>query len=89
MAYLRAKHNGCKLVLGSATPAVDTYKRAIDGEFGLIRLKNRINQKPLPEIVIADMRREVRRGKQLRVFRGAPKRNWKNALRAAIRRSCF
>ena len=62
VAYLRAKYNGCKLVLGSATPAVVTYKRAIDGEFGLIRLEKRINRKPLPEIVIADMRREVRRG---------------------------
>ena len=62
VAYLRAKYNGCKLVLGSATPAVDTYNRAIDGEFGLIRLEKRINRKPLPEIVIADMRREVRRG---------------------------
>ena len=62
VAYLRAKHNGCKLVLGSATPAVDTYKRAVDGEFNLIRLDKRINQKPLPEITIADMRREVRRG---------------------------
>ena len=40
----------------------DTYKRAVDGEFNLIRLDKRINQKPLPEITIADMRREVRRG---------------------------
>lgn len=62
VAYLRAKYNGCKLVLGSATPSVDTYKRAIDGEFDLIRLQKRVNRKPLPEIVIADMRREVRRG---------------------------
>ena len=62
IAYLRAKQNGCKLVLGSATPSVDTYKRAKDGEFSLIRLPKRINKQPLPEIVIADMRREVRRG---------------------------
>jgi primosomal protein N' (replication factor Y) len=62
VALLRAKYNGCKLVLGSATPAVDTYKRAIDGEFNLIRLNKRINKKPMPEIVMADMRREVRRG---------------------------
>ena len=62
VALLRAKYNGCKLVLGSATPAVETYKRAQDGEFGLIRLTKRINQRPLPEITIADMRREVRRG---------------------------
>ncbi len=62
VAFLRAKYNRCKLVLGSATPAVDTYKRAMDGEFNLIRLEKRVNRKPLPEIVIADMRREVRRG---------------------------
>jgi len=62
VAYLRAKYNGCKLVLGSATPSVDTYKRAVDKEFSLIRLDKRINKRPLPEIVIADMRREVRRG---------------------------
>ena len=62
VAYLRAKRNGCKLVLGSATPSAETYKRAKDGEFSLIRMEKRINQRPLPEIVIADMRREVRRG---------------------------
>ena len=62
VALLRAKKNGCKLILGSATPAIDTYKRAQEGEFSLIRLTKRINKKPMPEIVIADMRREVRRG---------------------------
>ena len=62
VALLRAKYNKCKLVLGSATPSVDTYKRAREGEFSLIRLDKRINKKPMPEITIADMRREVRRG---------------------------
>lgn len=62
VALLRAKRNGCKLVLGSATPATETYKRAKDGEFSLIRLEKRINKKPMPEIIIADMRREVRKG---------------------------
>ena len=62
VALLRAKRNGCKLVLGSATPAVETYKRAREGEFSLICLEKRINKKPMPEITIADMRREVRRG---------------------------
>ncbi len=62
VALLRAKRNACKLVLGSATPSVETYKRAKEGEFALLRLEKRINQKPLPEVIIADMRREVRRG---------------------------
>ena len=62
VALLRAKKNGCKLVLGSATPSVETYKKAKEGEFSLIRLDKRINKRPLPEIIIADMRREVRKG---------------------------
>ncbi len=62
VALLRAKYNACKLVLGSATPSVETYKRAKEGKFSLIRLDKRINKRPLPEILIADMRREVRRG---------------------------
>ena len=62
VAKARATYNRCKLVLGSATPAIETYKRAKEGEFSLIELPKRINKKPLPEIVIADMRREVRRG---------------------------
>ena len=62
VALLRAKKNKCKLVLGSATPSVETYKKAKEGEFSLIRLDKRINKRPLPEIIISDMRREVRKG---------------------------
>ncbi len=62
VAFLRAKYNNCKLILGSATPSVETYKRAMDGEFGLVRLPERINKRPLPEVCIVDMRREIRRG---------------------------
>ncbi|MBQ4268311.1 MAG: primosomal protein N', partial [Clostridia bacterium] len=62
VAKMRAEFNGCKLILGSATPAAETYKRAKEGEFGLIKLTKRINRRPLPEVTIADMRREVRRG---------------------------
>ncbi len=62
VALLRARYNGCKLVLGSATPAVETYRRAEAGEFELITLPDRINARPLPNVRIVDMRREVRRG---------------------------
>ena len=79
VALLRAKRNGCKLVLGSATLSVETYKRAQDNEFCLIELKNRINKRPLPEIVIADMRREVRRGNN-GAFSGALKEEIEKCL---------
>lgn len=62
VALLRAKYNGCKLILGSATPSIETYMRARAGEFNLIKMPDRINKKPLPQIIITDMRREVRRG---------------------------
>ena len=62
VAELRAKYNGCKLVLGSATPSVETYRRAETGEIGLTELPERINRRPMPEILIADMRTEARRG---------------------------
>jgi primosomal protein N' (replication factor Y) len=62
IARLRAEYNGCKLILGSATPSVESYIKASDGEFGLITLKERINKKPMPEIIISDMRKEVKRG---------------------------
>lgn len=62
VAKLRAEYNNCKLILGSATPSVESYQSAIDGKFNLITLTERINKKPLPEIIIADMRKEVKRG---------------------------
>lgn len=62
IASMRAEYNGCKLVLGSATPSVESFIKAKDGEYGLVTLTERINGRPLPEIIIADMRRELRRG---------------------------
>ena len=62
VAKLRAGHNGCKLILGSATPSVETYSAAVSGEYNLITLTERINGRPLPQITIADMRKEVKRG---------------------------
>ena len=81
VALLRAKKNKCKLVLGSATPSVETYKRAKDGEFSLIRMDKRINKRPLPEIIISDMRREVRRGNNSS-FSGALKEEIEKCLAA-------
>ncbi len=62
IALKRALYNGCKLILGSATPSLESYLKAEKGEFNLIKLKERINKKPMPEIAVSDMRREVRRG---------------------------
>ena len=62
VALFRAKYNSAKIVLGSATPSVESFLRAESGEYNFIELPDRINQKPLPDIEIADMRKEIRRG---------------------------
>lgn len=62
IALSRAKYNGCKLILGSATPSVETYMKAKNGEYNLVKLPDRINARPMPDVTIVDMRREVRRG---------------------------
>ena len=52
------------LVLGSATPSIETYYHAIRGDYGLLRLPKRIGSRPMPKIVCADMRQELKNGRK-------------------------
>lgn len=62
IAEFRANANGAVLVLGSATPDVETYLKANDGRYGIISLPDRISRYKLPEMEIVDMTSEFRRG---------------------------
>ena len=62
IAHFLAKKHGCPLVLGSATPSIESYYKAKCGEYTLIELLDRFNKKPLPEVFISDMRKELREG---------------------------
>lgn len=62
VATKRAELCGGKLVLGSATPSIETYHGAMTGKYELIEMGERINKKPLPPISIVDMTRELREG---------------------------
>ena len=53
------------VVLGSATPSIESMYRAKNGDYTLYRLKNRYNGRPLPEVEIVDMREEVKMGNDL------------------------
>lgn len=64
VAEERARLSGAKIVLGSATPSVESYDKAIGGEYYLAEMKTRINGKNLPEFIVADMRQEIRRGNE-------------------------
>lgn len=71
--------NGALFVMGSATPSVETYKRALDGDIRLCRLDKRPHKAALPDITIADMRRELEEGNRS-MFSRALKNGIKNAL---------
>ncbi len=59
VAIVLAGMHGAKTLLGSATPAVDTYyKAARSGKYGFVQLTQRYSEMQLPEIQVVDMRRE-------------------------------
>ena len=62
VAKIRAKYNNCPLVLGSATPTIESFYKAQIGEYNLITLDKRINNMPLPKMDIVDMCSEFRSG---------------------------
>jgi primosomal protein N' (replication factor Y) len=61
VAIKRAELNGAAVVLGSATPSLESYYRAEQKKYALARLTERIN-KTLPQIHVVDMRNEMKRG---------------------------
>lgn len=62
VAWERARRSGALLVLGSATPSVETYQRALEGELLHVSLTRRIHGRPLPPMELVDMREEMRQG---------------------------
>lgn len=62
VAFRRSKYHNATLVLGSATPSIVSYNRAMDGIYQLIEMKNRIGNSIMPEVQIVDMRDELRSG---------------------------
>lgn len=62
IASFRAKQNNCTLVLGSATPSIETFYKAKTGEYNLFEMPVRVNQRPMPNIEIIDMCQEFKLG---------------------------
>ncbi|MBM6838845.1 primosomal protein N', partial [Clostridium saudiense] len=57
-----ANKKGAKLVLGSATPTIESYYRAISGEIDLVEITKRVDGKPMPKMELVDMREELKIG---------------------------
>ena len=62
VAIWRGAKEGALVLLGSATPSIETMYRAKTGVYGLYTLYRRFNGRPLPRVEIVDMRRELELG---------------------------
>ena len=60
VAKFLSEIKGCKYILGSATPSIETYYEALNGKLELVEIKNRVSNRPLPQMEIVDMREELK-----------------------------
>ena len=58
LALVRGKMNGALVVLGSATPAIETFYHAKSGKYRYLRLSARVQERPMPKVKLVDMRSE-------------------------------
>jgi len=58
VAVVRGKLLGCPVILGSATPAVESYHNALQGRYRLLEMSQRVAGRPLPKIETIDLRSE-------------------------------
>lgn len=61
IAVVRGKLVGCPVILGSATPAIESYENSLRGRYRLLEMTRRIQDRPLPRIETVDLRSEFSR----------------------------
>ncbi len=62
VAVYRAHLEGCAIVLGSATPSMESYHNALSGKYEMVQLLKRVDARQMPRIRIVDLRLEAGRG---------------------------
>ncbi|WP_223700282.1 primosomal protein N' [Sutcliffiella deserti] len=62
IAIQRGKYHQCPVVLGSATPSLETFARASKGVYQLLTMDKRMSDQGMPKVEIVDMREELREG---------------------------
>ncbi|HTX77946.1 MAG TPA: primosomal protein N', partial [Terracidiphilus sp.] len=68
VAVMRAKLAGAVVVLGSATPSLESWQNAAQGKYTRIEMRQRVMDRPLPEVELVDMRSEFKQTKQESLF---------------------
>jgi primosomal protein N' (replication factor Y) len=61
IAVVRGKITGCPVILGSATPAIESYENCLQGRYRLLEMTQRVQQRPLPKVEAIDLRLEFRK----------------------------
>lgn len=62
VAIWRSEYHNCPVILGSATPSLESYARAKKGNYTLLTLANRPKEQALPEVSVVDMREQLKNG---------------------------
>jgi len=62
IAAYRAKQNNCVLLLASATPRIEDYYNAENDKLTMLKMEKRYNNNNMPEIIVTDMRKELKDG---------------------------
>ncbi len=65
IAMKRSNTHSCPVILGSATPTIESFARANKGYYDYLELSKRVNEKPLPNVTIVDMKNEMRKGNKI------------------------
>ena len=64
LAVVRAKLAGCPVILGSATPSIESFENCRQGRYRLLELSQRVEQRALPVVEVVDLREEFLAGGQ-------------------------
>ncbi len=80
VAVMRAKLAGAVVVLGSATPSLESWQNTVQGKYTRIEMNDRVNNRPLPEVELIDMRREFQETGQEQLFSRALVEQTRQAL---------
>jgi len=66
VAIVRGKFNDCVVILGSATPSVESYFNSLNGKYTLCRMTRRVDRTPMPRVIVVNQKeKEQRRGSKV------------------------
>lgn len=68
VAIVRGKLVGATVVLGSATPSLESWQNSVSGKYHRIEMHERVNHRPLPQVTLVDMRQEFQETGQEQLF---------------------